>query len=83
MLIGAAARTASGELSVYQDGGQAADAVLFRPTCYLVLVHVVYLNFVVGTGDLPNHFNGLLAGRAPGAVDFDFSFHDDLSFALK
>ncbi len=50
--IGAAPRAASGELPVHNYGGQAANAVLFRPARDVVLLHLMDLDFVIGARKL-------------------------------
>jgi hypothetical protein len=85
LLVRAAASAASGELSIDDDGRKASDTVLLGAARDLVLMHVVDLDFMVGARDPFDHFNGLLAGGAPGAEDFDFSLvvHNLFSFALS
>jgi hypothetical protein len=83
ILVRASFGAASCELSVDDYGRQAPHALLFRAARDLVVVHVVDLDFVVGTGDLFDHFDSLLAGGAPGAEDFDFSFHKSSPFTLS
>jgi hypothetical protein len=38
------------------------------------LVHVMNMNFMVRACDFPDHLDGLLAGCAAGAVDFNSVF---------
>ena len=75
MLIRAAARAASGQFAVYNDRRKAADAMLFCPARDSFLVHVMNMDFMVGTCDLPNPFDGFLASRATGAENLNSVFH--------
>ena len=49
--------------------------MLFRPAGDLVLVHVVDMNFMLGTGQPLNRVNRILAGCAARAKDLDFVLH--------
>jgi hypothetical protein len=74
VFVGAASRAAASQLAVDHDSRQAAHAVLFRASRDALLVHIVDLDIVVRTSDLSDHIDRFLAGRAPGAEDFDCVF---------
>jgi hypothetical protein len=85
VFVGATFRAATGQLAVDHNSRQAPDAVLLRAGRDALLVHIVDLNSVVRTCDSPDHIDRFLAGRAPGAKDFDFVFlgHNPFSFTVR
>jgi hypothetical protein len=83
VFVGAASSAAPGQLAVDHDSRQAAHAMLLRASRDAFLVHIVDLDIVVRTCDFADHIDSFLAGRAPGAEDFDFVFLGHNPFSLQ
>lgn len=65
---------AGGKFPVNNDGRHTLDTVFFRTCGNLRFMHVMDLYVTRRAGKLSDEFNRLLAHRAPGAKDFNFSF---------
>jgi len=85
VFVRATSRAAARKLSIYHYCRQTANAVLFRTSGNVMLMHVVDMYLVPRARDLLNQVDGLLTRHAPRTEDFNFSFfaHDDRSFALS
>src|SRR5437667_6850015 len=74
VLFDAPARTAPGQLAVNHDRRHAADAMLRGTARNLLLMHIMHHDFVFRASQLLHGFDGVFAGFATGAENFNFVF---------